>query len=287
MRRWLALVLLATVAACAHRPRPVTLTAVGGPFALVGDFRQGGFARGRAPAGTVALRLDGSAVSIAADGGFLIAFGRDAAPALALEAVGEDGTRVATGVAVAARTFPEQRLPPINARFDADPDFAARRAAELQRIASARASPSGEAGWRQRFRWPAKGRISGVFGARRIIGETAQDSHSGTDIAAPAGTPVVAPADGVVVLASPPEYSLEGNLVIVDHGLGLYSSFLHLDRVEVRTGDRLARGDTIGRVGATGRVTGAHLHWGVIWRGVRFDAEALLAPPPRPAKAKQ
>jgi murein DD-endopeptidase MepM/ murein hydrolase activator NlpD len=287
VRRWRALALLAAVAACAHRPGPAALTAGGGPFDLTGDFRQGGFARGRAPAGTVALRLDGSAVPMAADGGFLIAFGRDASPALALEAVGEDGTRVATSVAVAARAFPEERLPPINARFDADPDFAVRRAAELQRIAAARASSSGEAGWRQRFGWPATGRISGAFGSRRIIGDTAQDPHSGTDIAAPAGAAVVAPADGVVVLASPPEYSLEGNLVIVDHGLGLYSSFLHLDRVDVGTGDRLARGDTIGRVGATGRVTGAHLHWGVIWRGVRFDAEALLAPPPRPAKAKQ
>jgi murein DD-endopeptidase MepM/ murein hydrolase activator NlpD len=89
---------------------------------------------------------------------------------------------------------------------------------------------------------------------------------------------VVAPADGIVVLAGPPSFSLEGNLVIVDHGMGLNSAFLHLDRVEVDVGQRLRRGDRIGTVGATGRATGPHLHWSLTWNGARLDPQLAAGP---------
>jgi murein DD-endopeptidase MepM/ murein hydrolase activator NlpD len=95
--------------------------------------------------------------------------------------------------------------------------------------------------------------------------------HSGIDIARPTGTPVVAPADGVVILAADHPFTLEGNLLMIDHGHGLNSAFLHLSRIDVRVGDHVRQGDPIGAVGATGRATGPHLHWSLRWRDTRLD----------------
>jgi len=280
----LALIAALGLAACATAerqptrvvPPPAVQSIEAATIDVVGNFRQGGFARGRVPAETKSLTLDGAPVPVTADGGFFIAFGRDAAPLATLAVETAGGMRFSRNLDIAPRAFPEERLPPINRRFDEDPAFAAHRAAELERIRVARAVPGDSNGWREAFIWPVAGRISGVFGSRRVFGDTPESPHSGTDIAADPGTLVVAPAAGTVVLASPPEYSLEGNLVIVDHGLGLYSSFLHLSRVDVAVGQRLAQGGTIGAVGASGRTTGPHLHWGVIWNGLRFDAESLV-----------
>jgi murein DD-endopeptidase MepM/ murein hydrolase activator NlpD len=132
-------------------------------------------------------------------------------------------------------------------------------------------------GWAQHFIWPARGPVRGVFGAQRIYrGGVPAAYHSGTDIGAGAGAIVVAPADGVVTLAPPPAFSLEGNLVIIDHGLGLTSALLHLSRVSVRVGDRVRQGQEIGRVGATGRATGPHLHWSLVWNGARIDPGGVV-----------
>jgi murein DD-endopeptidase MepM/ murein hydrolase activator NlpD len=134
-------------------------------------------------------------------------------------------------------------------------------------------------GWSQRFLWPARGRLSGAFGAQRIYrGGVPAAYHSGADIAAGAGALVVAPADGVVTLAPPPRFSLEGNLVVIDHGLGLTSSFLHLSSALVRQGQVVHQGDPVGRVGATGRATGPHLHWSLVWNGARLDPASVAAP---------
>ena len=118
-----------------------------------------------------------------------------------------------------------------------------------------------------------------MFGTQRIYrGGVPAAYHSGVDIAAGGGAIVVAPADGVVTLAPPPAFSLEGNLVIVDHGMGLTSAFLHLSRASVRAGDRVRQGQEIGRVGATGRATGPHLHWSLVWNGARVDPQAAVPP---------
>jgi len=101
--------------------------------------------------------------------------------------------------------------------------------------------------------------------------------HSGTDIAPGAGALVVAPADGVVTLAPPPMFSLEGNLVILDHGMGLTSAFLHLSSASVRVGQTVHQGERIGTVGATGRATGPHLHWSLVWNGARIDPAGVVA----------
>ena len=156
------------------------------------------------------------------------------------------------------------------------PEYQRMREGELQRIGAARLQRPASMGWSQRFIWPARGRISGVFGSQRVYrGGVPAAYHSGTDIAAGAGAPVVAPADGVVTLAPPPRFSLEGNLVIIDHGMGLSSAFLHLSSASVRPGQVVRQGELIGRVGATGRATGPHLHWSLVWNGARIDAQAF------------
>ncbi len=253
------------------------VAAPGSEIFLDGELRQGGYARGKVPLRTSALRLDDISVPITADGGFFIAFGRDVGREVELVATLADGCELRRVLSIADTDFPEEHLPPIHRKYEADPEFERRRAIELSRIRAAREHPSAEVGWQDDFIWPVNGRISGVFGSQRFFGQDARSPHSGTDLAAPPGTPVRAPAGGRIVLASPPLYSLEGNLVILDHGLGLYSAFLHLQSVDVKVGQNVVRGDPIGTVGSSGRATGPHLHWGLYWQGIRFDPQLLVA----------
>ena len=253
-------------------------------FTLAGTPAQGGLVHGHAPVGAVRVTLDGRSVPVAADGRFLIAFGRDHPPTARLEALLPDQSAVRADLAVEQRVWRIQRLPGRLAAIEADPAFEKRRAEELARTRAARARADLSLPfWRERFIWPVTGRITGVYGSQRIIGDTPRAPHFGVDIARPIGTPVVAPAGGVVLLASPPAHSVEGNLVLLDHGMGLVSSFLHLDQVEVRAGQQVAQGERLGTVGTTGRSTGPHLHWGMTLGDVRIDPERLVAPMQVPA----
>jgi len=129
--------------------------------------------------------------------------------------------------------------------------------------------------WQKGFILPVQGRISGHFGNQRIFNGVKKNPHSGTDIAAPEGTPVIAPADGVVVLAGG-HYFYSGNMVILDHGDHLKTIYAHLKTVSVHKEDRVQQGDIIGTVGKTGRATGPHLHWGAVVSNVRFRPYSLL-----------
>ena len=244
-----------------------------------GSMIQGGTLIGRVPAGTRALTLDGAPVPIAADGAFLIAFDRDAPASQQLVATLSDGRTVTRTLSIAAGNW---RIENINAPYrgsaSSDAEFERRRPAELAQIAAARASHVESDGWRQQFRWPATGRLSGFFGSQRVYQGKPGSYHSGTDIAVPAGTPFFAPADGVVVLAADAPFTLEGNLLIVDHGMGLTSAFLHCQRLDVKVGDRVTQGQQLGTVGATGRATGPHMHWGLKWRDARLDPGTLAGP---------
>ena len=245
-------------------------------FALDGEPAQGSLVRGIAPPDTVALTLDGAPVPVAPDGRFLLGFDRDAGPSARLAARLADGRELERTLGVAPRGWRIERVNMLRPSGEPSPEFRRRRDGELARIAAARARGSDSVGWNQRFVWPARGRISGRFGSQRIYrGGVAAAYHSGTDVASGAGATVVAPADGVVTLAPPPMFSLEGNLVIVDHGMGLNSAFLHLASVAVREGQRVRQGEPIGTVGATGRATGPHLHWSLMWNGARIDPQAV------------
>ena len=127
----------------------------------------------------------------------------------------------------------------------------------------------------QAFIWPVQGRISGRFGNQRVYNGTPKSPHSGMDIAAANGTPVKAPAAGIVTFASPSLY-LTGGTVVIDHGAGVSSNFLHLSRIDVKVGDRVEQGQVFAAVGATGRATGPHLHWGMNWFDVRIDPLLVL-----------
>lgn len=248
-------------------------------FSFRGSMIQGGTLIGRVPGGTRALTLDGAPVPIAADGAFLIAFDRDAPASQQLVATLSDGRTVTRTLSIAAGNW---RIEHINAPYrgsaSSDAEFERRRPAELAQIAAARAKQVESDGWRQQFRWPATGRLSGFFGSQRVYQGKPGSYHSGTDIAVPAGTPFFAPADGVVVLAADAPFTLEGNLLIVDHGMGLTSAFLHCQRLDVKVGDRVTQGQQLGTVGATGRATGPHMHWGLKWRDARLDPGTLAGP---------
>ncbi|WP_253201149.1 M23 family metallopeptidase [Sphingomonas quercus] len=245
---------------------------------LTGERIQGGLIHGTAPAGTQII-LDGKPVPTAPDGRFIIAFDRDAGPQATLIAILPDGRRQTETLAVAPRAWEIEELP-IPKGTSPSPEFLRIRGEELRQIAAARAIGTDAAGWTQSFHWPITGRISGLFGSQRVYRGEKGAYHSGTDVARPAGTPVAAPADGVVILAADHPFTLEGNLLMVDHGMGLNSSFLHLSRIDVKPGDHVRQGQIIGAVGMTGRATGPHLHWSLKWRDARIDPLLLAGPMP-------
>ena len=240
-------------------------------FAFDGTFSQGGAVVGTAPAGTTALTLDGDPVPLGEDGGFILGFDRDQPADALLVAELADGGTLRRELAIAPRAWDIEHVDAALRQGRSSEEFLRIREGELRRINAARAARSSTNGWRQDFVWPVTGRISGRFGAQRIYRGEPGSYHSGIDVAPGAGAPVVAPADGVVVLAGPPMFSLEGNLVIVDHGMGLNSAFLHLATVAVEPGQRVRQGQRIGTVGATGRATGPHLHWSLKWQDARLD----------------
>jgi hypothetical protein len=255
-------------------PPPVAEMVGQADFRLDGPAVQGGLVRGQAPPRATRLSLDGAPVPLGRDGGFVIGFDRDHGASALLFAMFGNGSSVQQRIAVAPRSWRIEHIG-IAQRQPGVPDeaYRRRREAELGRIRAARSVRSDVQGWRQSFLWPARGRISGRFGSQRIYRGVAAAYHSGVDLAAGAGAPVVAPADGIVVLAGPPAFSLEGNLVIIDHGLGLNSAFLHLASSRVAVGQTVRRGQLVGTVGATGRATGPHLHWSLMWNGARLDPE--------------
>lgn len=252
-------------------------------FSLIGQLSQGGWARGRAPLGTRLLSFNRRAVQLAPDRSFFIAFDRDFGPRGELMADLGGGENSRGLIAIAPRAWQIERIPlgpkpgaPLN------PEYVRRRQAELARITAARSVDHMVDGWRQKFLWPAFGRISGRFGSQRIYNGVPGSYHSGMDIATgTSGTPFVAPADGVVTLAAESSFSLEGRLLMIDHGMGLNSAFLHCSSHAVKTGDVVRQGQFIGKIGATGRATGPHLHWSLKWREARLDPLLFVGAMPK------
>lgn len=287
-------VLTGSCAAIPHGPPPPTVAPLPSvarvpepsrvrAFALAGGITQGGLVLGTAPPRTATLTLDGVAVPLAPDGRFLIAFGRDAGPSAMLRARLADGGTVEQALTVTPRQWDIQSLPTLAKGTKPTPEFLRRREDELASINAARRRLSDSDGWQQHFLWPATGRISGVFGSQRIYAGEPGSPHMGVDVARPTGTPVAAPADGVVVLAATAPFTLEGNLLMIDHGMGLVSAFLHLSRIDVKPGERVTRGQPVGAIGMTGRATGPHLHWGMTLGLTKIDPQLVAGPMPAAA----
>jgi hypothetical protein len=246
---------------------------------LDGTPAQGALVRGTAPPGS-RLWLHGKPVRVDPDGGFVIGFGRDETGPVALEIAPPDGVRRTEPLAIARRDWPVQRIDGLpSPQVSPDPAALERIRTEQRKLDAARAADSAEAGWRSAFQWPTAGPISSVFGSQRILNGEARAPHAGLDVAAPEGTPVRAPAAGVVRLAEP-DLFFTGGTVIVDHGHGVMTLYGHLSKLEVAVGQRLDAGAPIGRVGKTGRATGPNLHFGLYWRGIALDPAGVLPPPP-------
>ena len=236
---------------------------------------QGSLVLGLAEAGAT-VEYAGRTLRISPEGRFVFGVGRDAESPVQVEVIRPDGRADIVDIAVGKRDWPIERIngvPP--ATVNPPKAIAERIEREQARVVAVRARDDARTGFAQTFTWPVQGRISGRFGNQRVYNGTPGSAHSGMDIAAPNGTPVLAPAAGVVTLAAP-DFYLTGGTVLIDHGHGISSNFLHLSRIDVQVGDRVEQGQVIGAVGATGRATGPHLHWGMNWFDVRIDPLLVL-----------
>ncbi len=248
-----------------------------GKLSISGELTQGGFLRGRVPDEAAAATLAGEALTVGEDGSFFAAFDRDSPGQLQLEVILQDGKVRHETLSIAPREWQISRVNIAKRGGGSSEVWWQKRKPEWEAITAARSLETGAQGWRQDFIWPVKGRISGLFGRQRIYRGEPGSYHSGIDIAPGHGVPFVAPADGVVVLARS-GFSLEGNLIIIDHGGGLNSAFLHASKILVEEGEAVTQGQPIGHVGSTGRSTGPHLHWSLKWNDARLDPLLFTGP---------
>ncbi len=229
----------------------------------------------------------GRKLRIARDGAVVFGVGRDEKGPVSVEVRRRDGQRQRVTIDVVARDWPTERIDGVPPKtVEPPPEIAERIRREQARVVAARARDDARSDFEQAFIWPVGGRISGRFGNQRVYVVNGRDKpgspHSGMDIAAPDGTPVKAPAAGLVTFADTGLY-LTGGTLLIDHGHGVSSNFLHLSRIDVKVGDRVEQGQVVGAVGKTGRATGPHLHWGMNWFDVRVDPLLQLGtatPPP-------
>ena len=251
----------------------------GSALNLRGHFIQGGLLFGNAAPGT-RVAYQGRTLRVSPEGLFVIGLDRDAPLASVIEVRRPNGVRESHPLIIDARDYQIERidgLPP--RKVDPDPEDLSRIRAEAALVQNARKRDDPRTGFAGGFIWPVTGRISGVYGSQRVLNGQPRRPHYGVDIAAPTGTPVKAPADGVVSLVHPDMF-YSGGTLILDHGHGLSSSFLHLHRIRVREGEPIRQGAVIAEVGATGRVTGPHLDWRMNWFDQRVDPTLLVGPMP-------
>jgi len=247
---------------------------------LEGDLIQGGTVIGNVdPAATVHFR--GKPVRVSPEGLFVIGFSRDAEPESVIEVHQPSGTVEKHSISIKKRTYQIQRidgLPPC--KVSPSPEDLVRIRKEIALVKEVRKRDEPRIDFSKPFIWPVTGRISGVYGSQRILNDKPRRPHYGIDIAVPTGTPVKAPADGVVSLAYDDMF-YSGGTLIVDHGHGLSTTYIHLHKIMVKEGKRVKQGEVIAQVGATGRATGPHLHWGMNWFGTRLDPSLLVPPMPK------
>ncbi len=248
-----------------------------GDLVLTGRFVQGGHAIGRTWPRAL-IFIDGESLNIAsADGVFVVGFDRDAPSSVQIEAR-LDGRSATRTLPIAAGRFSQTRvdgLPPSTIE-PGDPALLARIQREVVLKAEGFASRTDADHFRDGFDWPLETfRVTSRWGSQRVLNGTPARPHHGIDLAAPPGTLIRAPAAGRVTLAQPTLH-FEGGLVLIDHGQGRITAYLHQSRLDVRAGQDVARGDLIGRVGMTGRATGPHLCWRMKWRDRNLDPSLMV-----------
>jgi murein DD-endopeptidase MepM/ murein hydrolase activator NlpD len=241
-----------------------------------GKLEQGGLLVGTAPANAIVM-LDKRKIQVSADGRFIAGFDRDAPPTatLTVSIIGE-APEVHT-LAIARRQWQVEKVDGVPQQLvTPDPEMEARIAAEQKLLTQARAKFESRPWFESGFIRPVEGRKSGSFGSQRVLNGTPRAPHAGWDIAAPIGTPVHAAADGVVSL-SKEMLVMTGDTVMINHGLGLQTMYIHMSKILVADGQQVKQGDVIGEVGMTGRANGPHLHFAAHWFNARLDPETVLA----------
>lgn len=257
-----------------------TLTSmVSAALELKGEWQQGGVIIGKVPVGTQVEYRD-KKLQISPAGEFVIGLGRDAEKQASLVTIDSDGVRKEHQFDVKGRTYNIQKVTGVPQQT-VEPDLAQieRAQREAQMAADARKGDLPLTFFAQKFKWPLIGPVTGVYGSQRFYNGVPNSPHYGVDIAKPVGTLVKAPAGGVVTLVHPDMF-FSGGTLIIDHGHGLSSTFIHLSKILVKKGDDIVQGQSIAQVGKTGRATGPHLDWRMNWFEERVDPQLLVEPMP-------
>ena len=245
---------------------------------LNGKFTQGALLRGQAPAGAK-VTLNGETVQTNKDGKFVVGFEREAPLQQTLVVKLDNGQEWQQDITLEKREYNIQRIDGLEQKMVSPPaEVTARIKQDNINVANARSGNTDLDALFTRFEWPAKGVISGVYGSQRILNGVPKWPHYGLDIANETGTPVYAPVDGVVTMADDLYYS--GNTLILDHGMRVFSTFLHMDTITVEVGETVKQGEQIGTIGSTGRSTGPHLDWRINLGNTRLDPQTIISGAP-------
>lgn len=247
-------------------------------FALetTGEWQQGAVILGKVAPG-VSVEFKQRKLQLTKDGKFVIGIGRDAPDTAVITTISEGKTEQHS-FAVKARTYDIQRVEGVpQATVEPNKEQEDRIKREAGLVSAARKADLPLGFFAQKFQWPLVGPISGVYGSQRVYNGIPKTPHFGLDIAMPVGTKVQAPAGGVVTLVHPDMF-LSGGTLIIDHGHGLSSTFIHLSKILVQPGDNIKQGQEIALVGQTGRASGPHLHWAMNWFDERVDPQLMVQP---------
>lgn len=248
-----------------------------GMVSWTGEFKQGALLIGQLKTKEISkVSTSKRQLIINEYGSFVVGLGRDFPSQLELIFTMTDGEEVRHSYRVKKREYKIQRVNGVpNKTVNPDPEHLKRIRAESAKVRKARSVSDDAIYYLEEFVWPAKGVITGVYGSQRYYNGEPRRPHFGIDIAAPKGAPVLAPASGKVVLAEK-DLFFSGGTVILDHGHGISSTFLHMSKLNVEVGQFLNQGEVLGEVGATGRSTGPHLDWRMNWFDQRVDPRLLM-----------
>lgn len=271
------------VSAAAFAALPRLASAADSRVSFSAMLEQGSLVVGKAEAGA-RVSVDGKDVLVSPEGRFVFGFAYNQTDPAAVALRYADGTRETRMVTPVVRQYEIQSITGLPEKYvSPPPEVEARIKREGHLISEARTRNTDAPWFADGLTWPVPGIISSVFGSQRILNGEPKAPHMGVDIAALTGTPIHAPAGGIVALAEP-DFYLDGGITVLDHGHGVSTCYVHQSKLLVKAGDQVKRGDIVGLVGMTGRATGPHLHWGLNLFQLKLDPSRSTLTP-APAKA--
>lgn len=242
---------------------------------LKGHLTQGGLVTGKLE-NAKSVSLDGKSLKLSPNGDFVFGFGRDAETTHTLKWVDNTGKSHSQPLAITKREYEIDKITGMAKKYVSPAkEVSARISREAVAVRKAREVDSDLLYFLDPVLKPAEGRISGVYGSQRYFNGEPRRPHFGLDIANKTGSPVYAPISGTVVFSEPDLY-YSGGTLIIDHGHGITSTYIHLSKLDVKVGDKIKQGNKVAEIGATGRVTGPHLDWRFNWKGERLDPALLM-----------